>query len=68
VPAPLSGNDNVQFLAAETALATRHRSPARCPLAPQRGGRVVNLEAELSQMAEENLVCDQESRQEDLRD
>jgi hypothetical protein len=66
VLAPLSGNDNVQFLAAETALATRHRSPARCPLAPQRG--VVNLEAELSQMAEENLVYDQESRQEDLRD
>ena len=68
MPAPLSGNDNVQFLAAETVLATRLRSPARCPLAPQRGGRVVNLEAELSQMAEENLVCDQESRQEDLRD
>ena len=28
----------------------------------------MNLEAELSQMAEENLVYDQESRQEDLRD
>jgi hypothetical protein len=59
--APLSRHDSEQFPAARSAPATDEAPIAKTQTTDTRATCIVNLQAELCQMADENLIYDHES-------